>query len=104
MKLEDFQHMCVLYSDILNFIYNIPDWRYYQDGGCYKFYLMLKEEFPNVIGYYNSDHVITKIGDKYFDSTGEVKKTNHLNIDEHYSHTKLMKILKENESYYNKRT
>lgn len=42
-------------------------------GGCYKFYLILKQVFPEAIGYYNDAHVITRIGDKYYDIDGEVK-------------------------------
>lgn len=47
----------------------------YEDtsGGCYKFYLILKTTFPDAIGYYNDDHVITKIGDSFFDIDGMVK-------------------------------
>lgn len=43
-------------------------------GGCYKFHLILKHIF-NGEGYYNSDHVITKIGDHFYDVTGEVNLT-----------------------------
>lgn len=46
--------------------------RYSEDsGGCYKFYLILKKVFDGR-GFYNSNHVITKIGDVYFDIDGEV--------------------------------
>lgn len=61
----------------------------YTRGKCYKFYLILRSIFPHATAYYNSDHIITKIRDKYYDITGEVEKTNHLSVDEHYSHEKL---------------
>jgi hypothetical protein len=41
-------------------------------GACYQFHLILKSKFPEAIPYYNEDHVISKIGDSYFDITGEV--------------------------------
>lgn len=40
-------------------------------GGCLKFHLLLKLLFPNVTGYYNSRHVITKVGEKFYDRKGE---------------------------------
>lgn len=61
----------------------------YTNGSCYKFYLILKAVFPSATAFYNSDHVITKIRDRYYDITGEVEKTNHLLVTDHYSHTKL---------------
>lgn len=61
----------------------------YTRGSCYKLYKILKALYPSAIGYYNSDHVITEIDGKFYDITGEVLLTNHLNIDEHYSHEKL---------------
>lgn len=61
----------------------------YTNGSCYKFYKILKTIFPNAKAYYNSDHVITKINGKYYDITGEVRITNHISVDEHYSHEKL---------------
>ena len=41
--------------------------------GCLKFYRLLKFAFPEAVGYYNSDHVITKIGESYFDQNGLVE-------------------------------
>ena len=43
-------------------------------GGCYKFHLILKKVFGGQ-GFYNSDHVITKIGDVYYDIDGVVEST-----------------------------
>lgn len=49
-----------------------PDTFYYMNGGCFKFYLILRKRFGvlNVTPYHNSDHVISKIGEEYFDATG----------------------------------
>jgi hypothetical protein len=46
----------------------------YTEGSCYHFYLILKSVFPNAEPYYDLDHIITKINDKYYDITGEVRK------------------------------
>jgi hypothetical protein len=64
----------------------------YTNGSCYQFYKILKSVFPQAKGYYNVDHVITEINGKYYDITGEVKRDNHLLIDEHFSHKKLNKL------------
>ena len=64
----------------------------YTSGSCYKFYLILKAIFPKAKAYYNSDHVITRIGDQYYDITGEVQKENHLFVDHHYSHKALSRL------------
>lgn len=44
-------------------------------GGCYKFHLILKAVYPEAIGYYDGNHVYTKIGNKVYDITGEVDTT-----------------------------
>ena len=41
---------------------------------CYQVYLLLKHYYPEAVPYHDSDHVITKIGDKFFDETGEVEQ------------------------------
>lgn len=43
-------------------------------GGCLKFHFVLMDIFGGD-GYYNSSHVITKIGDKYYDIGGIVHDT-----------------------------
>lgn len=45
----------------------------YTEGSCYHFYLILKQVFPNAEPYFDLDHIITKIGDKFYDITGEVR-------------------------------
>lgn len=54
----------------------------YTLGSCYQFYLILKEVFPEARCYYDSNHVITRIGDSYYDITGEVKCERHLPIED----------------------
>lgn len=46
----------------------------YTEGSCYHFYLILKQVFAGAEPYYDMDHIITKIGDKYYDITGEVRR------------------------------
>lgn len=54
----------------------------YTRGSCYQFYLILKEVFPEAKCYYDSNHVITKIGNNFYDITGEVKCERHLPIED----------------------
>ena len=80
--------------DILRFIQTIRESFIgseivYTQGSCYKFYLILKEAFPQAKAYYNSDHVITEIDGKFYDITGEVKKTNHLLVSDHYPNSSI---------------
>ncbi len=44
----------------------------YEDysGGCYKFHLILKYVFKDAVGYYNGEHVITKIDGQFYDIDG----------------------------------
>ena len=63
---------------------------YYLNGGCYSFYFKLLGKFTNAVCYYNSEHVITKIGNKYYDITGVVKTKGHLPVDgQFYTHEQL---------------
>jgi hypothetical protein len=50
----------------------------YTEGSCYHFYLILKEVFPNAECWYDQDHVVTKIDDKFYDITGEVSRSTGL--------------------------
>ncbi len=51
--------------------------------GCWKFHLLLNDVFGGEY-YYNDNHVITKIDDKFYDINGEVKETNGYLSKEHY--------------------
>jgi len=44
----------------------------YQNGSCYKFFTILKMIFKEVEPYYNNRHVVSKIGDNFYDITGKV--------------------------------
>lgn len=62
----------------------------YTTGSCYQLYRILKFVFPQANAYYNSDHVITEINGRYYDITGEVEKTNHLLMSEHYPNSSVV--------------
>ena len=44
-------------------------------GGCYQFYLFLKNIYPDAIPFIhkNKDHIVSKIEDKLFDITGIIE-------------------------------
>jgi hypothetical protein len=54
----------------------------YTRGSCYQFYLILKRVFPEAEAYYDLSHVITKIGDEYYDINGIAKIENHVHFSE----------------------
>lgn len=41
-----------------------------EDVQCYKFHLLLKQEFPEATPYYNGNHVLTLIAGRLWDKTG----------------------------------
>ena len=63
----------------------------YTQGSCYQMFLILKALYPSAIAFYDSDHIITKIGEKYYDITGEVQKQNHIDLDFYYGESKIKK-------------
>ena len=45
-----------------------------KNGSCYRFYLLLKKVYPTAEPHYDENyHVITNIGNRFFDISGEVK-------------------------------
>lgn len=66
-------------SNVESFIGKIRDsfigsQQVYTEGSCYHFYLILKEVFPDAEPWYDNEHIVTKIGDKFYDITGEIRK------------------------------
>ena len=49
----------------------------FTEGACFQFYLILRNRFPQARAYYDMNHVVTKIDDKFYDITGEVSGHNH---------------------------
>lgn len=75
-------------ANILSFIKTIRDSfegseLIYTHGSCFKFYLILEKVFPSAEPFYDEDHVITKIGNRFYDITGEVKCEGHLPMFEY---------------------
>lgn len=57
-------------------------------GGCYGFYTILKSIYPEAKAYFldsEREHIITKIGDNYYDITGKVYGDGHIKLkkDDH---------------------
>jgi hypothetical protein len=75
----------------------------YTQGSCYKFYKILKHVFQEAKAYYNADHVITEIDGMFYDISGIVSITNHIPVDEHFSHEKLDKLIFDMEETKKKR-
>lgn len=72
---------------------------YYTNGGCFQFFRILKSIFPEAVAYSDCNHVITKIGDRFYDITGEVKIGKCIKID---SNNFTVKQMKENFSLVEK--
>lgn len=56
----------------------------YTNGSCYRFYKILRCIDDRAIPYYDGNHVITRIGDRYYDITGEVECGSHIPLFENY--------------------
>jgi len=61
---------------------------YFMEGGCFSFYLLLKQEYPHAQCYYDMDHIITKIDGMYYDVTGVVFGDGFLPLEEYSESTK----------------
>lgn len=53
----------------------------YKNGSCFQFVKILQEIFPSVECWYDQDHAIAKIRDKYYDISGEVIPGNHIQLE-----------------------
>lgn len=67
----------IAHDEILTFIRLIreshPDMvNIFTRGSCWNFYKILKNRFPTAVAYYEVGHIITKIGDRFYDITGEI--------------------------------
>ena len=64
-------------------------------GGCYKFMVLLMQVFGGD-AYFNGSHIITKIGDHYYDIDGIVTNIRgYLNVNEYYSYDELREMFLE---------
>lgn len=72
-------------------------------GACINLYTMLKAIFPNAIPYYNVDHIITKIGSRYYDITGQVAiNDRYMRYDKYYDKKGLKRSFRQMYRYVNK--
>lgn len=51
------------------------------NGGCGVMFRLLHSHFPEARAFYDSDHVITRIKNRYYDATGEVRLGNHIPLE-----------------------
>ena len=85
---------------ILNFIAAVRD-SYpsakdvYLNGGCYNFFVILRNVFPESKAYYNGNHIATMINNKLYDITGTISKKNYLPITDTYIKERLSRKLKQ---------
>lgn len=71
-------------------------------GSCINFHWILKHVYPNAKIYYNGDHIITKIEEKYYDITGEVDPKRYLPLHKIYEKKSLKKAISQMRRYYYK--
>lgn len=55
------------------------------NGSCMNFHVILRRIYQNAEPYFNIDHIITKIGDSYYDITGKVNPKGYSKFTEFYS-------------------
>lgn len=67
---------------------------------CYSFHLILKSIFPEVIPYYNHTHVISKIGDKYYDIDGVVTDIDGYILLVEYGNKFIDNLIEAKETFY----
>ena len=46
----------------------------YTRGGCFRFFLILRAVWPEAEAWYDGDHVVTRIGGRYYDIRGDVTR------------------------------
>lgn len=75
---------------ILNLINNIRDSHsempnIFLYGSCLNFFLILKTVYPEAEAYFNIDHIITKIDNRYYDITGSVNPEGYTPYTQFYN-------------------
>jgi hypothetical protein len=85
------------HREILNFIYIIREShlvmeKIFLNGSCWNFYRILKSKYPEAKPYYDVNHIITKIDNRFYDITGVVKNNkSYLPFDLKYWKKSVMK-------------
>ena len=67
----------LLHNMVIDLITNIRDAHpvmvdIFTKGSCYNLFAILASVFPEALAYDNENHLITRIGDRYYDINGEV--------------------------------
>lgn len=67
----------------------------YLEGGCFHLYLLLKKLCPEAEPWYNRDHIVTKIGKKFYDITGVVnnKDNKYIKFKEYFNKKNTSKVV-----------
>ena len=66
-----------------------------QTCNCFVYYLKLRKLHKEAIPYYNCDHIITKIGDIFYDESGTVKDAGYSPFFEMFSKKRALRIIKQ---------
>lgn len=64
-------------------------------GGCYNLFVILRTVFPEAVPYYDKDHIITRIGNRYYDITGQVKKKRHTPLTSYHTKKDTVRMIKQ---------
>ena len=76
---SDVSHEAIL--EIIEYYTEIFGVYPFLNGGCGVMFRLLHSHFPEARPYYDSDHVITRINNRYYDATGEVEIGNHILLE-----------------------
>ena len=69
-------------DEVLNYIDYLKS-KIEKEPQCFLFALLLKVKFDNAILYYDNNHIITKIHDKYYDWNGVIEKGRHIPFEDY---------------------
>jgi hypothetical protein len=64
-------------------------------GSCMNFHLILKFVFPEAVPYYDCNHIVTRIGDHFYDITGEVDDSGFLPFDSYFTEARRFEVFKQ---------
>lgn len=70
----------------------------FTQGSCLHFFLILRSFYPQAEAWLDSDHVVTKIGDRMYDITGEVKEGEYFPSTEYVISSSRRKIINDLQS------
>ena len=81
--LETIQHHAIMrcIEHLRSEVENAP--HIFTNGKCFEFCDIMKYVFPEGEIWYDSDHAIFKLGDRFYDINGQTKKGRHIPIEEH---------------------